>query len=101
MVAKEKKTGKETTHTYTYNAYGDVETQDGTRFTYGDVSGQVTSETTKLTKNKDVVKSYTYDSADNKSTFDVTVGGKRNFPSAMPMMGNPNWPPLPMKRAIG
>jgi len=51
-----KKTGKETAHTYTYNAYGDVETQDGTRFTYGDVSGQITSETTKLTKNKDVVR---------------------------------------------
>ena len=76
MVAKEKKTGKETAHTYTYNAYGDVETQDGTRFTYGDVSGQITSETTKLTKNKDVVKNYAYDSADNKSTFDVTVGGE-------------------------
>ena len=53
-----------------------METQDGTRFTYGDVSGQITSETTKLTKNKDVVKNYAYDSADNKSTFDVTVGGE-------------------------
>ena len=30
MVAKEKKTGKETTHTYTYNAYGNVATQDNT-----------------------------------------------------------------------
>ena len=79
MVAKEKKTGKETTHTYTYNAYGDVETQDDTRFTYGDVSGQVTRETTKLTKKKDIVKEYTYDSADNKSAFDVTVGGENKL----------------------
>ncbi len=79
MVAKEKKTGKETTHSYTYNAYGDVETQDGTRFTYGDVSGQVTSETTKLTKNKDVVKHYTYDSAGNRSAFTVAVGGEKKL----------------------
>ena len=79
MVAKEKKTGKETAHTYTYNAYGDVETQDDTRFTYGDVSGQVTRETTKLTKKKDIVKEYTYDSADNKSAFDVTVGGENKL----------------------
>ena len=74
MVAKEKKTGKETTHTYTYNAYGDVATQDNTTFTYNDVSGQVTKETTKLTKNKDVVKNYSYDSAGNKSAFAVKVG---------------------------
>ena len=47
------------TETYTYNAYGDVATQDDTTFTYDDVSGQVTKETTKLTKNKDVVKNYT------------------------------------------
>ena len=74
MVAKEKKTGKETVHTYSYNAYGDVATQDDTTFTYDDVSGQVTKETTKLTKNKDVVKNYTYDSAGNKSAFAVKVG---------------------------
>ena len=29
-VAKEKKTGRETVHTYSYNAYGDVATQDDT-----------------------------------------------------------------------
>ena len=74
MVAKEKKTGKETVHTYTYNAYGDVATQDNTTFTYDDVSGQMTKETTKLTKNRDVVKNYTYDSAGNKSAFSVKVG---------------------------
>ena len=74
MVAKEKKTGKETKHTYTYNAYGDVATQDDTAFVYEDASGQVTRETTKLTKNKDVVKKYTYDSAENKSAFAVQVG---------------------------
>ena len=79
MVVKEKKTGRETTHTYSYNAYGDVKTQDDTRFTYGDVSGQVTRETTKLTKKKDIVKEYTYDSADNKSAFDVTVGGENKL----------------------
>ena len=72
--AKEKKTGKETVHTYRYNAYGDVAVQDDTRFVYGDVSGQVTKETTKLTKNKDVVKNYTYDSNGNKSTFSVKAG---------------------------
>ena len=72
--AKEKKTGKETVHTYRYNAYGDVAVQDDTQFVYGDVSGQVTKETTKLTKNKDVVKNYSYDSADNKSAFKVKVG---------------------------
>ena len=72
--AKEKKTGKETVHTYRYNAYGDVAVQDDTRFVYGDVSGQVTKETTKLTKNKDVVKNYTYDSKGNKSTFSVKAG---------------------------
>ena len=49
-------------------------TQDDTTFTYDDVSGQVTKETTKLTKNKDVVKNYTYDSAGNKSAFAVKVG---------------------------
>ena len=72
--AKEKKTGKETVHTYRYNAYGDVTVQDDTQFVYGDVSGQVTKETTKLTKNKDVVKNYTYDSNGNKSTFSVKAG---------------------------
>ena len=72
--AKEKKTGKETVHTYRYNAYGDVAVQDDTQFLYGDVSGQVTKETTKLTKNKDVVKNYTYDSKGNKSTFSVKAG---------------------------
>ena len=72
--AKEKKTGKETVHTYRYNAYGDVAVQDDTQFVYGDVSGQVTKETTKLTKNKDVVKTYTYDSKGNKSTFSVKAG---------------------------
>ncbi len=79
MVAKEKKTGKETVHTYTYNAYGDVATQDDITFTYDDVSGQVTKETTKLTKNKDVVKNYTYDSAGNKSAFAVKVGDDTKF----------------------
>ncbi len=72
--AKEKKTGKETVHTYRYNAYGDVAVQDDTQFVYGDVSGQVTKETTKLTKNKDVIKNYTYDSNGNKSTFSVKAG---------------------------
>ena len=72
--AKEKKTGKETIHTYSYNAYGDVAVQDDTQFVYGDVSGQVTKETTKLTKNKDVVKNYTYDSNGNKSTFSIKAG---------------------------
>ena len=72
--AKEKKTGKETVHTYRYNAYGDVAVQDDTQFVYGDVSGQVTKETTKLTKNKDVVKNYTYNSKGNKSTFSVKAG---------------------------
>ena len=72
--AKEKKTGKETVHTYRYNAYGDVAVQDDSQFVYGDVSGQVTKETTKLTKNKDVVKNYTYDSKGNKSTFSVKAG---------------------------
>ena len=74
MVAKEKKTGKETKHNYTYNAYGDVATLDDTSFLYEDASGQVTKETTKLTKNKDVVKNYSYDSAGNKSAFTVKVG---------------------------
>ncbi len=74
MVAKEKKTGKETKHTYTYNTYGDVAMQDDTAFVYDDVSGQVTKETTKLTKNKDVVKNYRYDSAGNKSAFTVKAG---------------------------
>ena len=73
-IAKEKKTGKETKHAYTYNAYGDVATQDDTSFAYEDASGQVTKETTKLTKNQDVVKSYAYDSAGNKSAFAVKVG---------------------------
>ena len=71
---EEKKAGKETKHSYTYNAYGEVTTQDGTAFVYEDASGQVTRETTKLTKNKDVVKNYSYDSAGNKSAFDVKVG---------------------------
>ncbi len=42
--------------------------------TEDDASGQVTKETTKLTKNKDVVKNYTYDSVGNKSAFAVKVG---------------------------
>ena len=71
LVAKERKTGKETKHSYTYNAYGDVATQDDTAFVYDDASGQVTRETTKLTKNKNIVKNYTYDSAGNKSAFAV------------------------------
>ena len=73
-IAKEKKTGKETKHTYTYNAYGDAATQDDTAFVYDDASGQVTRETTKLTKNKNIVKTYTYDSAGNKTAFAVKVG---------------------------
>ncbi len=71
---QEKKTGKETKHAYTYNTYGDVATQDDTAFVYDDASGQVTKETTKLTKNKDIVKSYNYDSAGNKSAFTVKAG---------------------------
>lgn len=71
---QEKKTGKETKHTYTYNAYGDVAAQDDTSFAYEDASGQVTKETTRLTKNQDVIKSYVYDSAGNKSAFAVKVG---------------------------
>ena len=46
---------------------------------YADVSGQVTKETTKLTKNKDVVKNYSYDSADNKSAFKEKVGDATNL----------------------
>lgn len=69
-----KKTETETKHIYTYNKYGDVATQDETSFEYDDASGQVTKETTKLTKNKDVVKKYTYDSAGNRSVFSVQVG---------------------------
>ena len=34
----------------------------------------MTKETTKLTKNKDVVKNYSYDSAGNKSAFKIKVG---------------------------
>lgn len=75
MVLKEKKTGKETTHTCTYNAYGETASQDGTTYLYDDADGQMTKETTKLTKNKQVVKDYTYDSAGNKTAFAVTVGG--------------------------
>lgn len=41
---------------------------------YEDAFDQMTKETTKLTKNKDVVKNYTYDSAGNKSAFAVKVG---------------------------
>ena len=52
----------------------DVATQDDTTFVYDDVSGQVKKENTKLTKNKDVVKNYSYDSAGNKSAFKVKVG---------------------------
>ncbi len=74
LVAKERKTGKETKHSYTYNAYGDAATQDDTAFVYDDASGQVTKETTKLTKNKNIVKNYTYDSVGNKSAFAVKVG---------------------------
>ncbi len=74
LVAKEKKTGKETKHSYTYNAYGDAATQDDTAFVYDDASGQVTRETTKLTKNKNIVKNYTYDSTGNKTAFAVKVG---------------------------
>ncbi len=74
MAAKERKTGKETKHTYTYNTYGEVGTQDDAAFVYDDANGRVTRETTKLTKHKDVVKTYTYDSASNKSAFAVKVG---------------------------
>ena len=74
MVLKEKKTGKETTHTCTYNAYGETASQDGTAYLYDDADGQLTKETTKLTKYKTVEKNYTYDSAGNKTAFAVTVG---------------------------
>jgi YD repeat-containing protein len=72
--AKEEKSGKETVHTYEYDAYGNVAKQDDTDFVYGDVSGQVTKETTKLTKYQDVVKKYTYDSGDNKISLRVKAG---------------------------
>ena len=39
-MAFDRKTGKETKHTYTYNAYGEVATQDGTAFMYDDAAGQ-------------------------------------------------------------
>ena len=74
QAAKERKTGKETKHSYTYNAYGNAATQDDTAFVYDDASGQVTRETTKLTKNKNIVKTYTYDSAGNKTAFAVKAG---------------------------
>lgn len=60
--------------TYTYNAYGDVAEQDGAIFDYDDASGQVTKKTTKLTKHKDVVKHYTYDSNNNRK--EMRVGNK-------------------------
>ncbi len=72
--AKEKKTGKKTVHTYRYNEYGEVSAQDDTAFFYGDVSGQVTKETTKLSKHKNIVKNYSYDSVGNKSSFRITAG---------------------------
>lgn len=71
-----KKKGKETTHTFRYNAYGEVSAQDDTVFAYGDVSGQVTEETAELTKNKKIVKKYEYDSAGNRTTFSVGAGGE-------------------------
>lgn len=70
-----KKEGKETAHTFRYNAYGEVSAQDDTVFAYGDVSGQVTEETAELTKNKKIVKKYEYDSAGNRTTFSVGAGG--------------------------
>lgn len=71
-----KKKGKETAHTFRYNAYGEVSAQDDTVFAYGDVSGQVTEETAELTKNKKIVKKYEYDSAGNRTTFSVGAGGE-------------------------
>ena len=71
-----KKEGKETGHTFRYNAYGEVSAQDDTVFAYGDVSGQVTEETAVLTKNKKIVKKYEYDSAGNRTTFSVGAGGE-------------------------
>ncbi len=71
---KEKKTGKKTVHTYRYNEYGEVSAQDDTAFFYGDVSGQVTKETTKLSKHKDIVKNYSYDSVGNKTSLRITAG---------------------------
>ena len=76
ILAKDKKTEKETIHTYTYDSYGNIATKDDISFTYDDISGQVTKETVKLNKNKDIVKNYSYDSAGNKSSFSIKIAGE-------------------------
>lgn len=74
--AKSKETGKTTSHTYSYNEYGEVSKQDDTAFEYGDVSGQVTKEVITDKEGQDISKTYTYDSDDNRTSFSVAVGGK-------------------------
>lgn len=71
---KSKETGKTTSHTYSYNEYGEISKQDDTAFEYGDVSGQVTKEVITDEKGKDISKIYTYDSGDNRTSFTVVVG---------------------------
>lgn len=71
---KNKLTDTETVHTYKYGIDGSVIKVDDTVFEYNDISGQVTKETTRLTKNKNIEKNYTYDSVGNKKSFDVCVG---------------------------
>lgn len=72
--AKDKETEETTTHTYRYNSYGEVAQQDGTDFTYSDVSGHITKETMELDNGKTVVREYTYDSGNNRTHFAVAVG---------------------------
>ena len=90
MILQNSKTGKKSSHKYTYNVYGELKTVDDKSFEYDDISGQVTKETIKLAKNKSIVKKYLYDSADNRIESNIIVDGKMSLLWNINMMENQN-----------
>jgi len=74
-IATDKETGKATTHTYAYEREeGQLSRVDNVQYQYEDISGGVTKEIIK--GSKEIIKSTTYDVTGNRDSFTIQIGGK-------------------------
>ena len=64
------------THTYEYDAYGDLVRQDNQSFSYQDVNGELTKEVIQEKGRKPIEKSYAYNTGGSRSSFTVRIGDK-------------------------
>lgn len=78
QITEVKDTGKKSTHDIHYDMYGNIDMQDGVRYTYDNLNNLVEKEK-EVIAGKEVEKTYTYDSGDNCCFFDVSVGGKNQL----------------------